>query len=139
VVSFPQAQSKEIKGEFMNIKKALSIFLLFSLICLITIVPLRGATTHSVALSWSADSTATGGFNIYRGTVSGGPYTAIGNVPAGTLTYSDTTGTGGVEYYYVITALDTASPPDESAYSNQVSASFLVNPAAPAGLAAVAK
>ena len=96
-------------------------------------------TTHSITLTWSADPTATGGFNIYRGTVAAGPYTKLTTVMAGVNTYVDTTGATGTEYYYVVTGLDTATPPDESAYSNQASATALGNPLAPSALQAVAK
>lgn len=106
--------------------------------------PLRKAhaqtgTAHSITLSWPADSSATGGFNVYRGTTTGGPYTKIGSAAAGATSYTDTTGVAATEYYYVITALDTASPPDESAYSNQASATALGNPNPPGGLQATAR
>jgi len=94
-------------------------------------------TPHSVTLSWSADPTATGGFNIYRGTISGGPYTKIGSVPATALTYSDSTGVAGTAYFYVVTGFDTATPLDESGFSNQASATAKGNPQNPAGLGAV--
>jgi fibronectin type 3 domain-containing protein len=80
-----------------------------------------------VALSWSSSSGATG-YNVKRATTSGGPYTKIG---APTLTsYTDSSVTNGVTYFYVVSALDSAG---ESANSSSVSAI----PAAPASLAAV--
>jgi fibronectin type 3 domain-containing protein len=114
-------------------KRANFFLLLFFVFCFSTAAQ---GTTHSVTLKWSADPSATGGFNIYRVTTTGGPYTKIGNVAASALTYVDTTGTGGTQYFYVVTALDTATPPNESVNSMQVSATFLVNPVAPAGLVA---
>jgi fibronectin type 3 domain-containing protein len=100
----------------------------------------QGATQHSIALTWNPDSTATGGFNVYRATVAAGPFTKIATVAAGVDTYSDTTGVGGTAYYYEVTALDTATPPDESGPSNVVGPlTFLGNPTPPTGLAGVAK
>jgi glycosidase len=48
-------------------------------------------------------------YNLFRSTTPGGPYTQIsGDIPAGTLVYSDTAVTSGVAYYYVVRALDTS-------------------------------
>ena len=80
---------------------------------------------HSITLTWQLDSAATGGYNVYRGTASGGPYTMIGSAYAGTISYVDTSGTGNVQYFYVVTALDTATPADESHFSNEATAVFL--------------
>lgn len=65
------------------------------------------------------------GFNFYRGTVSGGPYTKLNAmpIPIATPTYSDTAGTGGVTYYYVATAVDAAAV--ESMNSAQASGTFI--------------
>ena len=76
---------------------------------------------HSVALGWNT-STSSGvvGYNIYRGTVSGGPYTRI-NSAVDTAPYdTDTTVQAGQTYYYVVTALDSAGA--ESSYSSQAQA-----------------
>jgi hypothetical protein len=76
---------------------------------------------HSVALSWAA-STSTGlaGYNIYRGSTSGGPYTKVSaSVVAGT-SYTDATVQAGQTYYYVSTAVSTGGT--ESIYSNQAQA-----------------
>jgi fibronectin type 3 domain-containing protein len=92
--------------------------------------------THTAVLTWVA-STSSGvvKYNVYRSTTSGGGYANIGNTPATTLTFTDSTGTGGTKYFYVVTALDAGG--DESANSNEVSGTFLVNPAPPTGLAVV--
>ena len=75
---------------------------------------------HSVALNWTASTSSNiAGYNIYRGTTSGGPYTllsAVGNVTS----FTDTTVVSGQTYYYVATALDSSG--DESAYSAEASA-----------------
>ena len=79
------------------------------------------AVVHSVTLSWVASTSSTVvGYNIYRGTVSGGPYTMINSTPNASTSYTDTSVTAGQTYYYVVTAVDGSG--NESAYSNQVQA-----------------
>jgi fibronectin type 3 domain-containing protein len=82
------------------------------------------ATQHTVDLTWTP-STDVAGYNIYRGTVSGGPYTMINSSLDSTTNYSDSTVVSGTTYYYVATAVNTES--QESAYSNQVTA-IIPNP-----------
>jgi hypothetical protein len=81
-----------------------------------------GATIqHTVDLSWSAStSTSISGYNVYRGTVSGGPYTRITSALDFSLNYSDSTVQSGKTYYYVTTAVDSSGA--ESSYSSQVQA-----------------
>jgi hypothetical protein len=76
---------------------------------------------HSVTLNWKS-STSAGivGYNIYRGTHSGGPYTQINTALDTGLQDIDYTVQGGNTYYYVVTAV--ASAGAESAYSGQVKA-----------------
>jgi fibronectin type 3 domain-containing protein len=75
---------------------------------------------HSVALAWAASSSSNVlGYNVYRGTVSGGPYAQISSALAGTA-QTDNSVQAGQTYYYVVTAVDTAGK--ESSYSNQVKA-----------------
>jgi hypothetical protein len=80
--------------------------------------------THSVTLSWT-ESTSTVtviGYNVYRGTVSGGPYTKLNPSLDGTTTFTDMTVQAGQTYYYVVTAVDSSNI--ESAHSNQVAATI---------------
>ncbi len=79
-----------------------------------------GVNQHSVALSWTA-STSTGvtGYNVFRATVSGGPYTQLNTSEITGTTYTDTTVEAGETYYYVATAVTST---DDSAYSNQATA-----------------
>ena len=81
-----------------------------------------GATTqHTVDLSWNAStSTSVSGYNVYRSTASGGPYTKINASINSSMNYSDSTVQSGQTYYYVTTAV--SSTGTESAYSNQVTA-----------------
>jgi hypothetical protein len=77
------------------------------------------ATQHSVDLSWNT-STGAVGYNIYRGTASGGPYSKLNSALDATAIYTDNTVVSGQTYYYVATAVDGSS--SESTYSNQVQA-----------------
>jgi fibronectin type 3 domain-containing protein len=60
------------------------------------------------------------GYNVYRGGVSGGPYTQINSAPEGATAYTDYNVTAGQTYYYVTSAVDVSG--NESAYSNQTQA-----------------
>jgi hypothetical protein len=77
------------------------------------------AIQHTVNLTWTA-STGAVGYNVYRGTGSGGPYAMINSSLDGTTTYVDNTVASGQTYYYVATAVDGSG--SESAYSNQAQA-----------------
>jgi cellulose 1,4-beta-cellobiosidase len=74
-------------------------------------------TGHSVTLAWTASQGATG-YNAYRGTTSGGPYSKMAAAIVGT-TYEDNQVTHKQTFYYVITAVAGSS---ESGYSNEVTA-----------------
>jgi hypothetical protein len=74
---------------------------------------------HSVDLSWTASqSPGVVGYNIYRGTVSGGPYSKVNSTPNTDTTYTDTTVTAGQTYFYVAKSVD--SNDVESGPSNEV-------------------
>src|SRR6202158_5197990 len=72
---------------------------------------------HSAALTWSASSSPVAGYNVYRSTVSGGPYAKINTSLLAALTYTDSTVRSGTTYYYVATAVD--SNGIESVFSNK--------------------
>jgi fibronectin type 3 domain-containing protein len=74
------------------------------------------------ALNWLASSGATS-YNVKRATLNGGPYTTVTNVT--TTNYTDIGLINGSNYYYVVSALNTAG---ESANSAQVSATPLRPP-----------
>ena len=77
-----------------------------------------GVLAHTATLNWTASTSTVIGYNVYRGTVSGGPYTLVNpSIVAGTQ-YVDSTVLAGQTYYYVATAV--ASGSVESTYSNQV-------------------
>jgi hypothetical protein len=76
---------------------------------------------HSVDLSWNASTSQDViGYNVYRGTTSGGPYSKINSVLDPNLAYTDVSVTDGMTYYYVTTAVDSNN--QESVYSNQAQA-----------------
>ncbi len=77
-------------------------------------------TSHSVTLTWTASTSTVSGYNVYRSTVSGGPYTKLTSTPVAATTYADTTVQAGQTYFYVVTSVDSSGV--ESAYSTEVSA-----------------
>jgi hypothetical protein len=77
---------------------------------------------HSVALTWNASSSTVAGYNVYRSTVSSGPFTRINSSLVTGLSYTDSTVQNTTTYYYVTTAVDSGG--NESAFSNEVSATI---------------
>jgi Abnormal spindle-like microcephaly-assoc'd, ASPM-SPD-2-Hydin len=78
---------------------------------------------HSVDLSWNASTSENIiGYNIYRGTTSGGPYSKINAVLDPSTVYTDTSVADGTTYYYVTTAVNSSN--GESVYSNQAQATI---------------
>lgn len=75
---------------------------------------------HSVAVNWIASTSTVAGYNVYRGTLSGGPYSKINATLITGLTYTDSTVSSGATYYYVVTAV--AADGTESSFSSQVQA-----------------
>ena len=82
------------------------------------------APVHSVALSWKASTSPNiASYNIYRSTTSESfSPPAIASVSAPTTTYTDTSVTDGVTYYYATTAVNSSN--EESEYSSQASAAI---------------
>jgi hypothetical protein len=75
----------------------------------------------SVTLSWVASTSPDiAGYNVYRGTVSGGPYTALNSTLVPGTGYVDSTVLPASTYFYVTTAVNTSNI--ESAYSNEAEA-----------------
>lgn len=76
---------------------------------------------HSVSLTWVASTSPNvGGYTVYRGPTSGGPYTRITSSLVVGTNYTDNTVAAGQTYYYVVTASDTSN--NESVYSNEAQA-----------------
>lgn len=78
------------------------------------------SSTHSVSLSWNPSTSVVIGYNIYRATQSGGPYTLVDTSlqPA----YSDNHVQSGSTYFYVVTAVNGSS--QESPFSNESKAAI---------------
>ena len=70
-------------------------------------VSLSGTGSHDVILSWTASATSgVVGYNVYRGTTSGGEGTTpLNSTPVNGTTYADENVTAGATYYYVVTAV----------------------------------
>lgn len=80
-------------------------------------------TQHSVQLNWTTSSSPNiVGYNVYRGTTSGGPYSKVNSSLVTGTSYTDNSVQSGSTYYYVVTAVNNSSL--ESAYSNQATANI---------------
>src|SRR5207248_780147 len=77
------------------------------------------SSQYSVSLSWDPSTSPVVGYNVYRGTHSGGPYQRLNPSPQPATSYADATVQSGVTYFYVATAV----APDlvESRHSNAAS------------------
>ena len=61
---------------------------------------------HTVTLTWKASKSAVRGYNVYRATSSGGPYTKINSELVRELTYKDQNVQSGRTYYYITRSVD---------------------------------
>jgi hypothetical protein len=80
-----------------------------------------GGTSHTVALTWLVSTTTDViGYNVYRSSAPGGPYSKLNASPIATVSYMDSTVVSGsnLTYYYFATAVDHNG---ESASSNVAS------------------
>jgi fibronectin type 3 domain-containing protein len=79
--------------------------------------------SHTVGVAWTASTSSVIGYNVYRGTVSGGPYaTMLTASPVASTQITDTSVQSGQTYYYVVTAVNSSDV--ESAYSGQATATI---------------
>ena len=76
--------------------------------------------THTVDLSWHPSTSRVLGYNIYRGTTSGGPYSKLNSRLDVHTRYLDKTVSAGHTYYYVTRAVNSSGR--ESKHSNQAQA-----------------
>ncbi len=79
-----------------------------------------GVLTHTVSLSWLASTSTVAGYFVYRGSVSGGPYSRLNSSAVSLTSYSDSSVLSATTYYYVTTAVDSTGA--ESVNSNEVAA-----------------
>ena len=87
-------------------------------------IPVTGTgaadTSPQVTLNWSESSSGVIGYNVYRGTVTGGPYTELTSSPVSGMSYTDSTVVAGDTYFYIVTAVGTDNM--QSGYSAQIEA-----------------
>jgi len=76
---------------------------------------------HSATLTWNLAS-AVVGYNVYRGSVSGGPYTMINTALNAPPDYADFNVQAGQSYFYVVTSVDASGA--ESQFSGEVKAAI---------------
>jgi hypothetical protein len=82
-----------------------------------------GDSSYSVALSWTASTSSdVVGYNLFRSTTGGGPFTQINPAVIAGTTYQDTSVAAGKTYYYVTTAVNGSG--EQSAHSAQTSAAI---------------
>ncbi len=86
-------------------------------------VSLSGTGTHTVILSWGASqSSGVVGYNVYRGSASGGESsTPLNSTPINGTSYADANVTAGTNYYYVVTTVGSGGV--QSAPSGETQAS----------------
>jgi virulence-associated protein VapD len=77
---------------------------------------------HGVDLSWSPGVSPVAGYNLYRGSRSGGPYSKTNSALTTTTAFSDIAVQAGNTYYYVVTGVDSSGA--ESQFSNEVQAAI---------------
>src|SRR5437879_5655514 len=75
-------------------------------------------TTHSATLNWDASTSAVVGYNVYRATQAGGPYTRLNSSLIEPTSYTDSTVQADQTYFYVVTAVDANGV--ESVASNEI-------------------
>ncbi len=66
---------------------------------------------------WNSSTSAVIGYNVYRSTIHGGPYTQVNNVLESSTSYVDQDVVGGTTYFYVVTSVDASNV--ESVNSNE--------------------
>jgi hypothetical protein len=107
------------KTHFRSLHRGSGLLLLF-LLSGAALYNAPTAAAQSVSLTWTASTSLVSGYNVYRGTQSGGPYTLLNSSLDTDTTYTDATVQTGQSYYYVATAVNSSGA--ESAYSNQAEA-----------------
>jgi len=75
-----------------------------------------------VTLNWNPSTSVVSGYNVYRGTVSGGPYSLLNSSLDSGTSYVDLSVVSGSQYFYVTTAVDASGA--ESTFSNEASATI---------------
>lgn len=79
-------------------------------------------SSHTVSLTWDPSTSTVAGYNLYRGTQSGGPYSRLNVSLLSNTAFNDTKVQSGGNYFYVSTAVDASN--NESAFSNEATAAI---------------
>lgn len=82
----------------------------------------QGGKGHFVTVLWKASKSPVKGYNVYRGTKSGGPYSRINPDLVLGLSYVDRDVKNGTTYYYVTRSVDADGL--ESANSSEIAATI---------------
>ena len=83
-------------------------------------VSVTAPVQHSASLNWNPSASAVAGYNVYRGSVSGGPYTIMNTSLDGSTNFVDFNVQAGQTLFYVVTSVETNGM--ESSFSNEVKA-----------------
>lgn len=84
-----------------------------------TPTPTPAPGVHTVTVTWNASTTSgLAGYNVYRGTVSGGPYSRVTSTPTTALQFTDSAVIANQTYFYVVTAVGGNGV--ESVVSNEI-------------------
>ena len=75
---------------------------------------------HTVGLGWTGSTSTVSGYNVYRSSTSGGPYSRLNSSLLPGTTFIDNNVQAGQTYFYVTTAVNSNNV--ESAYSDQAQA-----------------
>jgi fibronectin type 3 domain-containing protein len=110
----------------MKLKFAITLALMFFFAKILSAQTTQ-PTQHKVTLTWDAQSGVT--FNIYRGAVTGGPYSKLTASPIGSSPFVDSTVANGTTYFYVATAVNGSGL--ESVNSSEVKAIIPAPPGTP--------
>jgi hypothetical protein len=98
--------------------KTLAVLVMFAL----SVMASAQTSSHSVSLTCTPPTIGgqASGFNFYRGTVAGGPYTLQNSAPVSGCTFTDAASlVEGTKYFYVATS---TGPGGESVASNEATA-----------------
>jgi hypothetical protein len=104
---------------------------LLAVLVLLAAVLLFAQGGHYVVLNWTASVTPSVTYNVYRSTITGGPYSQINLSAVSCCTFTDSSVNSGTTYYYVVRAFDGTS---ESVNSNEAKAVVPQGPQAPTNL-----
>jgi hypothetical protein len=88
-------------------------------------VCLTTGSIHSVGLTWMPSTSVNIiGYNVYRSTTAGGPYTRLTSSPILATSYTDSSVQSGQTYFYIAKTVDSTNT--ESSGSNEASATVPV-------------